>query len=51
MVPIGQFSRMCGISVKTLRHYHDVGVLPADYVDAETGYRYYRPAAAERAAT
>lgn len=40
---IGDFSRMTYLSVKALRHYHEVGVLaPAD-VDPATGYRYYAP--------
>ena len=38
---IGDFSRATHLSVKTLRHYHRVGLLePAD-VDPETGYRRY----------
>ena len=38
---IGDFSRATQLSVKTLRHYHRVGLLvPAD-VDADTGYRRY----------
>ncbi len=38
---IGEFSRMTYLSVKALRHYHDVGLLePAD-VDPATGYRFY----------
>jgi DNA-binding transcriptional MerR regulator len=38
---IGDFSRATQLSVKTLRHYHRVGLLaPAD-VDAGTGYRRY----------
>ncbi|WP_195909157.1 MerR family transcriptional regulator [Microlunatus sp. Gsoil 973] len=41
LVTIGDFSRMSFLSVKTLRHYHDVGLLkPAD-VDAYTSYRRY----------
>lgn len=41
LVTIGEFSRMTHLSVKALRHYHDVGVLvPAD-VDPDTGYRLY----------
>jgi DNA-binding transcriptional MerR regulator len=36
---IGDFSRMTHLSVKALRHYHDLGLLePAD-VNAQTGYR------------
>jgi len=38
---IGDFSRVTFLSVKTLRHYHRVGLLePAD-VDPGTGYRRY----------
>jgi len=38
---IGEFSRITHLSVKTLRHYHQVGLLePAD-VDRGTGYRRY----------
>ncbi|MDH6707738.1 DNA-binding transcriptional MerR regulator [Kitasatospora sp. MAA19] len=38
---VGEFSRVTHLSIKTLRHYHDVGLLaPAD-VDQGTGYRYY----------
>jgi DNA-binding transcriptional MerR regulator/effector-binding domain-containing protein len=38
---IGDFSRATHLSVKTLRHYHRVGLLePAD-VDAGSGYRRY----------
>jgi DNA-binding transcriptional MerR regulator len=40
---IGDFSRATHISVKMLRHYHEIGLLePAD-VDATTGYRRYAP--------
>ncbi|OBF20764.1 MerR family transcriptional regulator [Mycobacterium kubicae] len=38
---IGDFSRMTQLSVKTLRHYHDVGLLQPHRVDPVTGYRYY----------
>ena len=41
MLSIGDFSRMTQMSVKTLRHYHDVGLIPPDHVDPSTGYRYY----------
>jgi DNA-binding transcriptional MerR regulator len=41
---IGDFSRVTFLSVKTLRHYHRVGLLePAD-VDPVTGYRRYTSA-------
>ena len=40
-VPIGEFSRMTHLSIKTLRHYHDVDLLAPDAIDPSTGYRYY----------
>jgi DNA-binding transcriptional MerR regulator len=40
-VTVGQFATMTHLSVKTLRHYHDVGLLVPARVDAQTGYRYY----------
>ena len=40
-VAIGDFSRMTHLSIKTLRHYHDVGVLVPAEVDPATGYRFY----------
>ena len=40
---IGDFSRMTQLSVKTLRHYHDVGLLQPDRIDPASGYRYYAP--------
>jgi len=46
---IGKFSRRSGIPVGRLRHYHDVGLLQAAYVDPESGYRYYAVGQAEAA--
>jgi DNA-binding transcriptional MerR regulator len=40
-VTIGDFSRASHLSVKTLRHYHDVGLLEPSEVDPGNGYRYY----------
>lgn len=40
---IGDFSRMTYLSVKALRHYHDVGVLEPAEIDPSSGYRYYAP--------
>lgn len=34
--------KKCRTTVKTIRHYDNLGVLKADYVSEETGYRYYR---------
>jgi DNA-binding transcriptional MerR regulator/effector-binding domain-containing protein len=41
LLTIGDFSRMTHLSVKALRHYHDVGVLEPAVVDPFTGYRSY----------
>ena len=38
---IGDFARATHLSVKTLRHYHRVGLLEPARVDPDTGYRYY----------
>ncbi len=38
---IGDFSRVTFFSVKTLRHYHRVGLLEPAAVDSITGYRRY----------
>ncbi|HJQ06611.1 MAG TPA: MerR family transcriptional regulator [Nocardioides sp.] len=41
LLSIGDFSRMTFLSVKALRHYHDVGLLAPARVDDHSGYRYY----------
>jgi len=38
---IGDFSRITHLSIKTLRHYHEVGLLEPAEVDASSGYRRY----------
>lgn len=40
-LPIGDFSRATHLTVKTLRHYHDEGLLVPAHVDSQTGYRRY----------
>ena len=40
---IGDFSRMTYLSVKALRHYHDIGLLEPAQIDASSGYRFYAP--------
>jgi DNA-binding transcriptional MerR regulator len=40
-VTIGRFSCATHLSVKTLRHYHEVGLLAPSEIDPHTGYRYY----------
>ena len=41
MFSIGEFSKITGLTIKTLRFYHDRGVLLPAWVDEQTGYRYY----------
>jgi DNA-binding transcriptional MerR regulator/effector-binding domain-containing protein len=40
-VSIGEFSRLTHLTVKTLRHYHDLGLLVPVTVDRHSGYRRY----------
>lgn len=42
MLQIGEFSKICQVSVKTLHHYDRIGLLTPAEVDCDTGYRYYR---------
>lgn len=42
LMPIGRFARASRLSVKSLRNYDESGLLPAAYVDQQSGYRYYR---------
>ena len=41
MYTIGQFSKLTGVSTKTLIWYDNVGVLKPEKVDEDNGYRYY----------
>ena len=41
MYKIGELSKLCNISVKTLRYYGSEGLLVPDRIDKFTGYRYY----------
>jgi DNA-binding transcriptional MerR regulator len=38
---IGDFSRATHLTVKTLRHYHETGLLEPARIDPQTGYRRY----------
>lgn len=39
---IGEFSRLTRVTVKMLRHYDKIGLLIPSFVNAASGYRYYR---------
>jgi len=41
MFSIGEFSKLTQLTVKTLRFYHEEGLLIPAFVDPDTGYRYY----------
>ena len=41
MFQIGEFSRIGCVTIDTLRHYDDLGLLKPERVDRFTGYRYY----------
>jgi DNA-binding transcriptional MerR regulator len=43
MYGIGLVARLAQVSVRTLRHYDDLGLLKPSYVDPLTGYRHYTP--------
>ncbi len=49
MFSIGEFSKITGLTVKTLRFYHEQGVLEPSCVDGQTGYRYYAESKVETA--
>lgn len=48
MLQIGEFSRICQVSVKTLHHYDKIGLLVPAEVDQLTGYRYYQTGQIDR---
>ena len=41
VLKIGEFARVGQVSVATLRHYDQYGLLKPTTLDQETGYRYY----------
>lgn len=40
---IGDVARLFHLSVSSLRHYENAGLLTPEYTDPHTGYRYYSP--------
>lgn len=46
---LGHFARAAQLSRKALRLYDQLGILTPDYVDPESGYRYYKTAQLEKA--
>jgi DNA-binding transcriptional MerR regulator len=43
MLRIGDFSKLCKVTIKALRYYDDVGLLKPHHVNLKNGYRYYKP--------
>jgi DNA-binding transcriptional MerR regulator len=43
LLTVGELSRLTHLPIKTLHHYHEVGVLVPARVDPATGYRRYTP--------
>jgi DNA-binding transcriptional MerR regulator len=41
MLSIGEFSKLSQVSIKTLRFYHEIGLIKPLHVDRSSGYRYY----------
>jgi DNA-binding transcriptional MerR regulator len=41
MLKIGEFSRLSQVTVKTLHHYDEIGLLKPSQIDQFTDYRYY----------
>lgn len=48
MYTVGEFSKICQVSVKTLHYYDRIGLLAPFSVDRFTGYRYYTRDQVER---
>jgi DNA-binding transcriptional MerR regulator len=47
MFRIGDFSRLARVTIRTLHHYDEAGLLQPAHVDEHTGYRYYTAAQLE----
>lgn len=41
MLSIGEFSRICRVSTKTLRYYDEIGLIKPCKINPENNYRYY----------
>ena len=40
---IGEMAKLFRLSVSSIRHYEELGLVQPEYIDPETGYRYYSP--------
>lgn len=41
LLSIGEFSKICKVSTKTLRYYDEIGLITPDEINPENGYRFY----------
>lgn len=41
MLTIGEFSKLCRVSSKTLRHYDNINLIKPKHINDENGYRFY----------
>lgn len=41
LLPIGEVSKLFHVSVSSLRHYENIGLLTPAYISPDSGYRYY----------
>ncbi|SCV40293.1 Transcriptional regulator, MerR family [Bacillus subtilis] len=39
MLSIGEFSKICKVSTKTLRYYDEIGLIHPEDINPENGYR------------
>jgi DNA-binding transcriptional MerR regulator/effector-binding domain-containing protein len=44
MLSVGDLASSTGVTVRTLHHYDEIGLLPPTWVDPNTNYRYYESA-------
>ena len=51
LLSIKDIGKLRGVSSQTLRFYDQIGIFKPDYVDPETGYRYYDPEQYEKLGT
>ena len=45
---IKEFAKLCGVSVRTLHYYDEIGLLKPAFVDEQNGYRFYDEKSLER---
>jgi DNA-binding transcriptional MerR regulator len=49
LMPIGEFAKRSRLSHEALRLYDAMGLLPPDFVDEQSSYRYYSETQLEKA--